>query len=57
MFSQEVSAGFVHGFEVEAGVAALPGIGRHEGVFFAVDEVGIYFKTMSKTILKKGVCK
>ena len=38
---QEISAGFVHGFEVESGVAALPGIGRHERVFFPVDEVGV----------------
>ena len=38
---QEISAGFVHGFEVESGVAALPGIGRHERVFFPMDEVGI----------------
>lgn len=39
--AQEVLTGFVHGFEVEAGVAALPGIGRHERVFFPVDEIGV----------------
>ena len=41
MRAQEVLAGFVHGFEVESGIAALPGMGRHERVFFPMDEVGI----------------
>ena len=41
MFSQEVLTGFVHGFEVQVGVAALPGISGHERVFFPVDKVGI----------------
>ena len=41
MRAQEVPTGLVHGFEVEAGVATLPGIGRHERVFFPVDEVGV----------------
>ena len=39
--SQEVSAGLVHGVEIQVGEAALPGIGRHEGVFFPVDEIGV----------------
>ena len=41
MGAEEVLTGFVHGVEVEAGEAALPGIGRYERVFFAVDEVGV----------------
>ena len=41
VLAQEVLTGLVHGVEVEAGIAALPGIGRHERVFFAVDEVGV----------------
>ena len=41
VLAQEVLTCLVHGAEVEAGIAALPGIGRHERVFFAVDEVGI----------------
>ncbi len=41
MRTEEILTGLVHGFEVEAGVAALPGIGRHERVFFPVDEVGV----------------
>ena len=41
VLAQEVLAGLVHGVEVEAGIAALPGVGRHERVFFPVDEVGI----------------
>ena len=41
MLAQEILTGLVHGVEVEAGIAALPGIGRHERVFFPVDEVGI----------------
>ena len=41
VLAQEVLTGLVHGVEVEAGIAALPGIGRHERVFFPVDEVGI----------------
>ncbi len=39
--AQEVLAGLVHVFEVEAGIAALPGMGRHERVFFPMDEVGV----------------
>ena len=41
MGAEEILAGFVHSGEVEAGEAALPGVGGHEGVFLAVDEVGI----------------
>ena len=41
MRAQEVLTGLVHGVEVQAREAALPGIGRHERVFFAVDEVGV----------------
>ena len=41
VLAQEVLAGLVHGVEVEAGIAALPGVGRHERVFFPVDEIGI----------------
>ena len=41
VLAQEVLTCLVHGAEVEAGIAALPGIGRHERVFFAVDEVGV----------------
>ena len=41
MRAQEVLAGFVHGFEIQSGIAALPGIGGHERVFLTVDKVGI----------------
>jgi hypothetical protein len=39
--SQEELTGFVHSVKVQSGIAALPGIGPHEGVFLPVDEVGI----------------
>ena len=41
MGAQQVLTGLVHGVEVEAGIAALPGVGGHERVFLPVDEIGI----------------
>ena len=41
MGAEEVSAGFVHGLEIQVGKAALPGVGGHERVFLPMDEIGI----------------
>ena len=38
---QKVLTGLVHGVEVQAREAALPGVGGHERVFLPVDEIGI----------------
>ncbi len=42
MCPEKVSAGFVHRVEIDLRKAALPGMGRHERVFPAMDEVGIF---------------
>ena len=41
MRAQQVLTGLVHGVEVQARKAALPGVGGHERVFLPVDEIGI----------------
>ncbi len=42
MGSQQVSAGAVHGVEIQHGITALPGISPHERVFVPMDEVGVF---------------
>ena len=41
MRAQEIPAGLVHGVEVQAREAALPGVGGYERVFLPMDEIGI----------------
>ena len=41
MGAEEVLTSLVHAVEIEVGIAALPGIGRDEGVFLPMDEIGI----------------
>ena len=41
VLAQEVLTCLVHGVEVQAGEAALLGVGGHEWVFLPVDEIGI----------------
>ena len=57
VLSQEVLAGFVHGVEIEAGIAALPGVGGHEGVLLPVDEVGIGTLRGAEAGMEIGRCR